>query len=101
MKFIVEHLDWLGVVVGLAGAYLLAKTRFIGLIVVAFTNTIWIFWAFGTRTYSLGFLQCCFLFLNIRTLVEWMKAEKRKQEDTRDDSYKKLRRLITKIKPVK
>ncbi|MFT3947835.1 MAG: hypothetical protein QM763_12775 [Agriterribacter sp.] len=94
MKFILLHIDWLGVCLSLLGWFLMAKKRFYALIVLCFANLVWLSWAIMTSVASLGFLQVCFMILNLRTIYEWIKTEKSKPVDFQDKSFLLLKNWL-------
>jgi uncharacterized ion transporter superfamily protein YfcC len=94
MRIIYEHIDLLGVICGLSGAFLLAKKRFIALLIIIISNLIWVIWGLHSTSWSLSFLQACFFILNSRTIIEWIKLEIKKPIEEQEDSFKTLNKFL-------
>lgn len=91
MSVIFKHIDWLGVLLSLFGWFLMARQRFIALLVLIFANVIWFTWGFTTNVPSIMFLQVSFMLLNFRTIYEWLKTEAKKPDEFRYKCYKFLK----------
>lgn len=67
IEIVVHNLDWIGVVCGILGWYIMPKTddnkKYLVFIIGASS---WIVWGVSDKTYSVVFLQSVFLFLYIR-----------------------------------
>jgi hypothetical protein len=94
MSVIFNHIDWLGVFLSLFGWFLMAKKRFIALIILVLANVVWLIWGLETRVWSIFVLQSCFMVLNGRTMYEWFHIEQKKPPELQESSFKKLIRLI-------
>lgn len=73
---------------------MMAKKRFYALIILCFANLVWLSWAIMTKVTSLGFLQVCFMALNLRTIYEWIRTERSKPSEFQDTSFQLLKKRL-------
>lgn len=61
-------IEWSGVVLSLAGAYVVATDIRLGAIIWIVSNSLLLLWATRSKIWSMAMLQAVFLIINSRTL---------------------------------
>lgn len=74
----------------------MGKKRFFAILVLILTNIVWLIWAISNSVFSMIVLSLSFIFLNIKTLLEWFGQEKTKSIENQDEKYKRLKRILGK-----
>ncbi len=98
MQIILKHIDWLGVFLSLSGWFLMGKRRFFAILVLILTNIVWLTWALTNNVYSMMVLSTCFIILNVKTIINWIKDEKKKPLDFQDKTFIRLKQLTNTLK---
>lgn len=97
IQFILAHIDWLGSTLSLSGWFIMARNKFIALLVLICANAIWFGWSLQKDVLSLSIASFIFILLNIRTTYTWAVAEKAKPTQYQDPSYLLLKRGLHRL----